>query len=77
MLEIWERERLTERAAELAAAFAAALERLREFPFVGDMRVIGLMAGIEFVADRETREPFEPSMRSGRECARPACGTAS
>ena len=43
----------------------AALDRLREHPFVGDVRVTGLMAGIEFVADRETKEPFEPSMKFG------------
>ena len=62
---IWEREGLTERAAGLEAAFTAALDRLREHPFVGDVRVTGLMAGIEFVADRETKEPFDPSMKFG------------
>ena len=65
VLDIWEREQLTERAAGLEAAFTAALDRLREHPFVGDVRVSGLMAGIEFVADRETKEPFDPSKRFG------------
>jgi adenosylmethionine-8-amino-7-oxononanoate aminotransferase len=65
VLRIWERERLTDRAAQLEGVFRAALDRLREHPFVGDVRVTGLMAGIEFVADRETREPFEPSARVG------------
>ena len=32
---------------------------------MGDVRVTGLMAGIEFVADRETKEPFDPSMKFG------------
>jgi adenosylmethionine-8-amino-7-oxononanoate aminotransferase len=65
VLRIWERERLTERAAGLEGAFRVALDRLREHAFVGDVRVSGLMAGIEFVADRETREPFETSARVG------------
>ena len=34
------------------------LDRLREFPFVGDIRRSGLMIGIELVANRETRQPF-------------------
>lgn len=63
VLRIWEREGLTERAASLEGAFRAALDRLREHPFVGDVRVTGLMAGIEFVADRDTKEPFEPSVK--------------
>jgi adenosylmethionine-8-amino-7-oxononanoate aminotransferase len=65
VLRIWERERLTERAASLEAPFRAALDRLREHPFVGDVRVTGLMAGIELVADRGTKEPFEPSTKVG------------
>ncbi|NDH06807.1 aminotransferase class III-fold pyridoxal phosphate-dependent enzyme [bacterium] len=34
------------------------LDRLRVFPFVGDIRRSGLMIGIELVANRETRQPF-------------------
>ncbi len=65
VLDIWRRERLVENAARLGPAFAAALEPLREFPFVGDIRTIGLMAGIEFVADQATKEPFPPARRVG------------
>jgi adenosylmethionine-8-amino-7-oxononanoate aminotransferase len=65
VLRIWQREGLTARAAALEGAFRGALERLREHPFVGDVRVSGLMAGIEFVADRETREPFDPALKVG------------
>jgi adenosylmethionine-8-amino-7-oxononanoate aminotransferase len=62
-LDIYRREGLAERAAERAAAFAAALKPLEEFWFVGDIRTIGLMAGIEFVSDLVTKEPFPPSRR--------------
>jgi adenosylmethionine-8-amino-7-oxononanoate aminotransferase len=65
VLRIWEREELTQRAAGLEASLHAALNRLLEHPFVGDIRVSGLMAGIEFVADRETKEPFDPALKVG------------
>ncbi|MEJ5358412.1 MAG: aspartate aminotransferase family protein [Desulfobacterales bacterium] len=42
------------------------LERLRlldRHPIVGDIRGLGLMAGIEFVRDRLTREPFDPRLK--------------
>ena len=65
VLAIWERERLTDRVVALEPAFRAALDRLREHAFVGDVRVSGLMAGIEFVADRTTREPFPAAARVG------------
>ncbi len=65
VLAIWERERLTDNVVALEPVLRTALDRLREHPFVGDVRVSGLMAGIEFVADRETREPFPPAVRIG------------
>jgi adenosylmethionine-8-amino-7-oxononanoate aminotransferase len=37
------------------------LAGLRGLPFVGDVRGRGLLAGIEFVADPETREPLPRS----------------
>ena len=64
VLDIWQRERLVENAVRLAPAFAAALQPLWDFPFVGDIRTIGFMAGIEFVADRATKEPLPPGRRA-------------
>lgn len=40
-----------------------ALEsHIGDHPFVGDIRGRGLFRGIEFVADRETRRPFDPAV---------------
>ncbi len=48
------------------------LQELSSHPMVGDIRGIGLMRGIEFVEDKETRKPFDPkhafSARLAAEC---------
>ena len=54
---------LIQRCAAIGAAFHRRLESLRELPAVGDVRGRGLLAGIEFVADRATRAPFPRSAR--------------
>lgn len=39
-----------------------ALSPLRDNPIVGEIRYLGSMVGIEFVADRETKAPFDPEL---------------
>jgi adenosylmethionine-8-amino-7-oxononanoate aminotransferase len=57
-LAIWEEEGLTERAAQVGGYLFRQLATLQEHPIVGDVRGLGLMAGLEFVQDRASREPF-------------------
>jgi adenosylmethionine-8-amino-7-oxononanoate aminotransferase len=49
------------RSGTPAAFFKAALETLRDEKSVGDVRGIGLLWGIEFVADKSTKRPFQPA----------------
>lgn len=56
-------ERLVERVARLEAPFFGALQRLREYPVVGDLRGKGFLAALEFVADRPSKRPFERAAR--------------
>jgi adenosylmethionine-8-amino-7-oxononanoate aminotransferase len=48
------------------------LERLATFPCVGEVRQRGLLAGIELVRNRVTREPFPPERRIGWQVCRRA-----
>ena len=57
------RHGLVERCASSETAFFAALEPLREHPWVGDVRGRGFLAGVELVADRETKEPWPRERR--------------
>ncbi|MEE8355499.1 MAG: aminotransferase class III-fold pyridoxal phosphate-dependent enzyme, partial [Candidatus Bathyarchaeia archaeon] len=49
---------LVERSAKLGEHLHKKLETLNEHPTVGDIRGKGIFAGIEFVKDKETKEPF-------------------
>ncbi len=58
VVDIIEQEGLVQRAAERGQQFFARMEALRRFPFVGDIRGRGLLAGIELVKDAASKEPF-------------------
>jgi adenosylmethionine-8-amino-7-oxononanoate aminotransferase len=49
---------------------AGALAKLSGHRNVGDIRQKGLMAGIEIVADKETRERFPPERKVGQRVTR-------
>ena len=63
---------LVARCARMGDYLARRLERLREHPLVGDIRGLGLMQGVEFVAEKATRKPLEKSLgfsaRLAHEC---------
>ncbi|PYE16168.1 adenosylmethionine-8-amino-7-oxononanoate aminotransferase [Paraburkholderia silvatlantica] len=46
-----------------ARQFGAALDALREHPLVGDARHRGLLGALELVANKDTRAPFDPSLK--------------
>ncbi len=62
-LRYLDEHRLVERCAAMGAMMHRHLSRLRDRPYVGDVRGRGLLAGIELVADRETRRPFARTAR--------------
>ncbi len=57
------KHRLVERSAELGEYFHGKLKALHDHPSVGDVRGMGIFAGVEFVKDKETKETFPPEIR--------------
>ncbi len=57
-IDIIERERLPEKAAETGSYIAGVLESFLELPFVGEARAAGMMFALELVQDKETKKPF-------------------
>jgi L-2,4-diaminobutyrate transaminase len=66
-LEIMEQEGMIENAAKVGPYL---LNRLREtigdHPYVGDVRGVGLVIAVEFMADKAKRRPFDPSANAHR-----------
>ena len=66
-IDILEREGLIEQAAEVGPYFLKVLQdRLGNNPFVGDVRGVGQMLAVEFVADKGKRRFFDPKVGAHR-----------
>lgn len=59
-LKILIRENLIQRSEELGKYLGKKLQEIKGIPIIGDVRGKGLLHGIEFVKDKETKEPFAP-----------------
>lgn len=57
-LDIFRRENVLENLRPKIAFFLDGLMNFRQLKHVGDVRQLGLMAGIELVADRERKTPY-------------------
>lgn len=60
-LEIMEKEDFPKRARELGKRLKEGLESLKEFSFVGDVRGLGLVCGVEIVSNKADKTP-DPAM---------------
>ena len=69
-IEIYRRENILGRVKALAPVFAERVHRLVDHPLVGDVRLCGLLGGVEIVADKATRRPFDISQGVGAACAK-------
>ena len=69
-LDIYARERVAEQAARKAQQFQGRLAALGKHPLVGEARGIGLVGGVELVADKKTKRSFEPKAGVGARTVR-------
>ena len=64
VIDYVETHNLVDRARFKGAVLRGALESCtQDHPFVGDVRGMGLLWGVEFVSNRETKEPFPPEAK--------------
>jgi len=62
VLKIYEEIDIVSRVKSLETPFVEMLKSLTDHPLVGDASGVGLLGGIEIVADKETRESFAPEI---------------
>ena len=67
-IEIYKRERIVEGVAAKAPHFQARLSALAEHPIVGEARGLGLIGGLEIVADKASRRQYEPKAGVAAKC---------
>jgi adenosylmethionine-8-amino-7-oxononanoate aminotransferase len=66
-LDLFEKNNLVAQVQEKAGKLAAMLEPLKQLSNVGEIRQKGFMVGIELVADKAARKPFDSKLRMSAE----------
>jgi 4-aminobutyrate---pyruvate transaminase len=69
-LKIYEERDIVSHVRTVAPHLQDGLRSLRNHPLVGEVRGIGLIAGVEIVADKAARTPFDPKLAIGSHVAR-------
>jgi adenosylmethionine-8-amino-7-oxononanoate aminotransferase len=64
-LDVFEKEDLVQWASEMGNRLQESLHTLDDMEHVGNVRGLGMMAAVELVADKTTKQPFETSEKVG------------
>ena len=64
-LRIYEERDVLGHVRRVAPYFQSKIAALAEHPLVGDVSGVGLLAGLEIVRDKRTRESFDPAAKIG------------
>ncbi len=67
-LELMEERDVLGHVRAVAPRFQARLKALADHPLVGEARGVGLVGGVELVADKATKRPFDPKNSVGPRC---------
>lgn len=69
-IEIFQERDIVGHVRHVAPLFLARLARLADHPLVGEARGVGLIGGIEIVADKKTKQSFEPVKTAAAQIAK-------
>jgi 4-aminobutyrate--pyruvate transaminase len=67
-LELMEERQIFAHAAAMGELFQARLRGFADHPLVGEARGVGLLGAIELVADKSSRQAFDPKQAVGAYC---------
>lgn len=68
-LKQYENRNLFEHIRTVAPSLQEGLREFRDHPLVGEVRGVGLMAGLELVKDKATKQSFDPVLKVGARVA--------
>ncbi len=63
-LAIYEERNIIEHVRDVSTTFLKRLMQLSDHPLVGEARGVGLIGGLEIVADKETKASFDPATKA-------------
>jgi len=69
-IEIFQERDVVGHVRHVAPRFLERLARLADHPLIGEARGIGLIGGIEIVADKKTKQNFEPAKTAAAQIAK-------
>ena len=65
-IEIYERDKVFDHVNDISTYFQQRAQKLSELDYVGEVRGVGLICGIEMVANKKTKSLFDPIGSAGK-----------
>lgn len=65
-LNIFEKEDILTHVQKISLRLSQRLDEIKSHPNVGNVRQKGLMVGIELVKEKNTKEPFDPALKTAQ-----------
>ncbi len=69
-LQIYEERQIVKHVQSVSPVLAQRFKALEDHPLVGEAKCVGLLGGIELVADKASKKSFDASQMVGAACAR-------
>ena len=66
-LKIYQENNFIAHLQQITPVFQSRMQQLKNHPLVGEVRGVGLLGGVELVADKISRKPFATNQNVGRE----------